>query len=284
MPYSSLEQIKDDLLITDNDVNSILKQLKKIRNESHPDKTNGEFPNEIVQSNFLKASDGINYIENIHGANQLLVVEQVTELVKAVKEIIPGNRQEEARNRLETTIDYQIAHYRSTFTIPKFTLTGITAVLTFITVFPQQLEANPALKGKINFQDPQFFSIWLILILVTGSIWLSTYFEEDRARQRLTLLKVESYQNILFRRFIEGSSEVFSKDELTHFIFNRGKFPVRHEVLYVPTLFNNVKIPMETAQVVADALISRGERNGVLTRNKSSSLSELYSIKPGVDF
>ena len=71
MTYYSIREIKKDFQIDSDNLEIIRDNVNAIRIVTHPDKTNGKFPNEIVKERYYKANNAIEYLDNIKNNQSL---------------------------------------------------------------------------------------------------------------------------------------------------------------------------------------------------------------------
>lgn len=285
--YNPISHIKKDFQIDSDNLEVIRKRLNEIRIKSHPDNTNGQFATDEIKDEYHNANNAIEYLDQISNNNSLIIVEKMTDLMKVVTELIPVNKQNSLEQNLDSKISFAITNFRSRMFLPKISLSAITAVVTFLFLFPGQIKDNPALSYIINPTSSIFVVIWFLLLLYSGLFWIMTFSNEEKAKKKLTLLKVDSFQNRLFDDFLRKSTyNQFSKDNLTHFIYeqsHRNRFGdrIRPEGLTLITtrLFGSDMITMEIAQSIAEIIIARGEKNKVLEKLSNNTLSDMYTLK-----
>jgi len=275
MKYSSLAQLKEDFQLKSNDLDIIRDNLNQLRVDLHPDRNNGKFKDVSEEEKYHKVNDAIEYIDNLKGNNQLMVVEKMADLVKVVAELIPNSKETSLQSKMDTNINFAIDHYKSRLFIPKLSLTAITAIMTFLFVIPSQIKDNPGLSKFLDPQSSVFIIIWLVMLLYTGLFWIMTFMNEEKAKRRLSLLKVDSTQNGFFDRFLkERELTPFTKDELTEYIFNnntRGS----HSLIF----FGSDIITMEIAQGISEIIIGRAEKKGIIEKSFSNFLSDKFIVK-----
>ncbi len=284
--YTSISQIKKDFQIDSDNLELIRDHINKIRINNHPDKTNGEFENENLKELYYKSNSAIEYIDSIKHNHSLVIVEKMTDLMKVITELIPANKQNSLEQNLDSKISFAISNFRSKLFIPKVSLTAITAVITFLFLFPNQIKDNPFLSHFINPESNTFALIWLSFLIYSGFLWIIAYSNEEKEKRKLALLKVDSVQNKIFEDFVrkECSENIFTKDKLTRFIFrnsDKNGFEERHQVigLIINRFFGSNMITLEIAQNTAELIIARCEKNKVIEKLPSHTLSDTYEIK-----
>lgn len=287
--YSSVRQIKEDFQITSDNLQEIREFLNKIRIENHPDRTNGDFENEIVKERYYNANNAIMFLDTLQNNQSLVVVEKMTDLMKVVvAELIPNSKQTSLEQNLDSKISSAITTFRSKLFIPKISLTAITGVVTFIFLFPGRIKDDPALSRLIDPSSSVFLGVWLMFLTYSVLFWFMSFSNDERSKRKLILLKVDSVQNGIFEDFIHSESKenIFTKDELTRFVFesslgNRIGDRHRNSGLDIlnQKLFGSEIITLEIAQNIAELIIARAEKNQVIEKLSRNTLSETYSIK-----
>jgi hypothetical protein len=278
MTYTSIQQIKFDFDINADDINLIRDALKEIKNQAHPNSTQGDFKNEAQKDKYHRVNSAIDFVNRFKNNDQLVVVEKMTDLMKVVlSEMIPSNKQTSLEQNLENRITIAIDNYRSKSFFPKVSLTAVTGILTFIFLFPSQIKDNPTLTHFINPQSSIFLVLWFSLLLYTLLFWWMTYTNDENSKQRLSLLKVDSTQNELFLVFIrQTENKIFSKDELTQYIFNisygRNDRPLSSFFL------GSEIINLEIAQNTAEVILNRAEKKNVIKKLPDNGLSDSYEF------
>ncbi|KLT70220.1 hypothetical protein [Flavobacterium sp. ABG] len=288
MTYNSTCEIKKDFQIDSDDLEIIREGVNAIRIDTHPDKTNGEFPSEIIKEQYYKANNAIEYLDSIKNNQSLVIVEKMTDLMKVITDLIPINKQNSLEQNLDSKISFAISTFQSKMFLPKISLTVITAIVTFLFLFPAQIKDNPTLSHFINPTSLYFVSVWFCLLFYSGIFWMMAFNNEEKSKKKLMLLKVDSVQNQVFENFIARhlTDNKFIKDELTHFIYessieNRlGELDSSEGLSSITTrFFGSEMITMEIAQNIAELIISRGEKNKVIEKLAINALSDIYEIK-----
>lgn len=272
----TINQIKEDFNLESDDIEVILISLKNERIEIHPDRTKGVFTDKEHEERYHKVNESINYIENLKSNNSLAIIEQVISLVKVVKDLLPNTKETVMQTNLESRINFAIQNYKSKLFFPKISFTAISAIMTFLFAFPTQIKDNVILSKYLDTQSSLFTIIWLIMLIYTAMFWYIVYLSQERSKRNLSLLKVDSTQNDLFEKFIRIiKDKEFSKDQLTHFIYENYKYHKINSLLF----FRDDTINLEVAQSIAEIVIARGEKKGVIKLSNQNSLSDLYILQ-----
>lgn len=282
--YISLNDIKKDFGIQSDDLEDVRKYVNDIRIKNHPDKNNGVFANKESEEIFYQANNAIEYIDNLSGtSNSVIVIEKMTDLMKVVSSLIPNQTHTILENNLDTKITTAISDYHSKLAFPKISLTALTAIVSFIFLFPNQIKDNPALSNHINPASRLFFMIWLSLLIYSAMFWMITYMNEEKAKRKMSLLKVDSFQNRLFEDFmLTNNKDIFTKDRFVEFLFDKLRGRGTHSAptlnLFLMNPFRSELITPEISQNIAEIVISRAEKNNVIVKLTNNSLSESYRI------
>ena len=277
--FHSIDEIKNHFSIESDDLSIIRGKLNSKRTKIHPDKTKGEFKNSTIEEEYHNIGNAINYIDSLKDNQSLVIVEKVTELMKVMTELIPNNKQNSLEQSLDSKISDVTTSTRSRMLVPNISLTAVTAIVSFLFLFPNQIAEHPILSYHINPTSFIFTFLWLSLLLFCVSLWIITSHKEAVTKKKLALLKVDSEQNRIFAEFIRylDDNKLFTKDDLTHFICNlrRGcRYEHRSD-----NLFGSRIITQEIAQNIAELIISRAEKNNVIERLPRNTLSDTYKLK-----
>jgi len=208
------------------------------------------------QKNSVKMDkDGNVIINNLNS----LVAEQVTDLVNI---------------SIQQNVKQKINNLKTKLYIPKIiSLSIITGILSFIIAFPETILENPVLK-KINciidfIENPNFIWWWLLSFIITMILWCILFFYEGKKRKKLSILTLESEQNLLFKGFTESVEDNrFFKDDLTR---------------YISKQLNNFMIDtvtiMDISQDISNLIINKAIDKGIIeVATNTDSLSDEYVI------
>jgi hypothetical protein len=303
--HYSLEQIKEEFNLTSTEKDEIRVELKKLRQDFHPDKNGGEFKNAEVEFKFHRINEAINFIDNY--SNSMIRIGELPALAKIFNDLTNIKKNDDAENifeeKVERKIDANLAVAKDRIKLPRFGLAGLTFLLTGIVLFPKQLSDHPLLKHTLENEGNLFFLtlFWLSLVIITFFFWIITYINEEKQKNRVNNLKLEGTQNKIFELFIESTSKFssqkqfsFSKDVLTDFIlfymsgtkFDPSEFHVkreRHKIrksLSDSYILGGGVIDNELAQIISEKIISRGEKKGIIQKvTENKSLYDVYELK-----
>lgn len=275
MEYTSIEQIKIEFGFEFRDVNQAKELLNDLKKQTHPNNTKGDFANEEQKTKYFKALAALDYLNSLNNDNQLIVVEKMTDLIKVmITDVLVTKKDLSLEQSLDNKITFALTNYRPKSFGPKISLTAITAILTFIFLFPGQIKDNPTISRFINPTNPFFGILWLTCLFYTGFFWWLTYRQDEAAKRSLSLLKVDSTQNAIFHDFISVNS-VFTKDDLTNFIFETSSRR-RHSNLL--NIFGSEIINLEIAQNTAELIIARAEKKNVIRKTADGGLSDKFEV------
>ncbi|MFN1215928.1 hypothetical protein ACKW6Q_02970 [Chryseobacterium kwangjuense] len=278
--YTSLQQIKEEFNIVSDEIEIIRDKINQIRIENHPDKNKGAFIDDISKQKYLNANNAIHYLEKIKTNQNLIVVEKMTDLIKTVTDLIPNTKNETLNNNLTQNINSSLSNLYTKGLFPKISFSSITAVVTFFFLFPNQIKDNPILDHYIDTKSPLLLSIWISLLIFSSFFWLFISGREERAKQLLSNLKIESVQNKIFEDFIQfHQNDYFSKDDLSHYIHYNLKYNKRQPQSSFLFPANSNIINGEIAQNICEIIINRALKNEVIDKVEIQNLSEKFQLK-----
>jgi hypothetical protein len=272
----TIESIRQKFEIKETEFLKIRKSLKTKLIEIHPDRNNGEFKNTNEKDLFNEINVSIDYIDNLGKDNQMVIVDKMTDLVKAVTDLIPRNNEPSLDTKLDTNINTAVSNYKSSLHLPKISITALTGILTFLFAFPGQIKENPTLSRFIDPTSQIFGMIWISLLFYTAVFWLMTSMNEEKTKRRMESLKLDSTQNSIFEDFKSSlSNNFFTKDQLTNFILelNNGRSSINSLMFIVKQV-----ITASVAQNLAEIIISRAKKKSIIETNNTMSLSDGFKI------
>ncbi len=274
--YTSLEQIREDFQIIDENPETIRAKLRIKMSSIHPDHTGGSFANKKDEKLFHKLSAAIEFIDNRDKNGALVSVSAVTELTKAVTELIKA-QSSVAENTLSDQIKDHIQSYRSRFKFPKIALSAITVALTAVWIFPNTIKDHPILGKFFDTEDIRFRFAWLFVLLFTVMFWIMVWIKEERQREFQESLKTEMVQNKLFREFLRYfKKNNFSIEELVDFLIKR--YSRRYYSPILPFFGDHREITISMAHTIAEAIIKRALSRQAIKKESIGQISETYRI------
>lgn len=274
MKFTSLEQIKNEFNLNQNERDEIRSELRLKLAELHPDKIGKE--NFNIEE-FTKVKDAIDYIDTF--TKDLVPVEQVTDLIKIVKDLTNKNNIDSNSIHFNNNIDDINKERKEALLAPKISLSVITAFLTFLWLFPKTVEEHPILKKYITFENEFSTIIWIGLLFYTILFWMLITRAENRSKNLSKKLKTERTQNALLESFRELNGTLdFVKSDFIEHIFE--KYGIRSHRLSIFLLVGNHGIEQETAENLANLIIEKAKNKGVINEiNGSKSLDEKFEWK-----
>lgn len=290
MQPMNLETIKNTFDLQGNNIEELRKELTKKMSEIHPDKNQGEFINKTDENAYYKMSEAVEYLDsNISSSTSLITVSEAKELFdmvsKQVALITNTNTNNEMQAKTQTQTQTQILSQKSSsslhtfkrrYKLPKITTTAVSAVLTAMFLFPNQIKEHPVLGKVIDIESAAFFNFWICALAITIFLWL--YFFAREQQQELFLKKLNStyYQNHLFQDYLRGKIHSEHQSLLTkeEFIQNL-KFYRRPKNLML-----NIRstIDPEIAETIAEVVFARAEEKGFIKQHESNSLEDQYLV------
>lgn len=286
----SIKEIRDEFGIDSESPDEIRKELIKRISKIHPDKNKGEFSSEKKKEDYLKINSAIRFLdEQTKDQDALIPLKDVTDLIKAIKELVPTNNENKSVEKLRVKIDDSIDKLKHRNRTPKIATSSIAALLTILWVFPSIVEKHPILGGYFALYTPWPFIItiiWLFSLMFTAIFWgflRRIEYEEAALKKRLNL---ESVQNSLFKGFIDtgihrtptAGQVRFLKAEFVGFLTNLATNEVRPSPLLFGFLSPNREIDLELLEALAKVILNRAEENGYIKRDKGKNIDDMYVV------
>lgn len=284
-----LEEIKKAYDITDDEsLTEIKVKLKGVLKEMHPDNNEGE----CDINSFVKVMEDLKYIEDEIGREQTKkeLMDSTSTLMGILRDptimelYSAKERRQELQVKLEKSVEQEGNRIKTRFRTKKYSLAGISGVITFLWLFPQQIMEHPLVQALFEnvWQSNLVLSltltvIWLYVLCFTVIFWMHTARIENVEKQILENIKIESIQNKIFMNFIfeTESEKIFSKQIFMNYIINDIT-----EMVNVSITRNLKKIPIceDVAQNIADVILQRAEEHGIIRKTDGRSLIDTYEI------
>lgn len=279
--YTTIEQIKADFDLNLDSTDQIRSELKSKMKKCHPDKVDAKDWENGLKTEFLNITEAIEFIDTSKKENSALIpIAQVTELVQIIKEIIPKNEVNTQEVKFENQLDSYLQERKETMKLPKISISVITAIISFVWLFPQTVADHPVLKNYISFENRYFFIGWFVVLFYTIFFWVIISRKERREKNLIKYIKTERAQNKIFQKFIDfKSKKEFNKEQLIEFILdeygNRRRKPS-------PFLLFGLGsgIDEETAESLANLLIQKAVQNSLIEKDEiRTSYLDSYKVK-----
>ena len=288
--FSSLEQIASTFGLQTAAPDEVRDLLRRRRLELHPDRTGGQFESEEAREQFHLIEEALTAADTMATDSTALVpVEAITQIVRALREeSLHGtreNREEALQSRLGAQVERSLGAFRSPVQPPTVVLSAITAVLTALWLFPKVAMEHPVLKQIIDVGSPAFGAVWMSLVMTASMGWVLSWRQKDRFERLHRALRTEAYQNHLFERFVADRSDsspvAFTKQEFVDYIQGRPDRYYRPAIVRLPG--GDTDIDPETAQSIAELVLLRLEKRGLVSVLPGKTLSPRYQIEIGSD-
>jgi hypothetical protein len=273
-----LEQIKEEFGIVENTPETIRERLRQQQSLIHPDRNEGKFVSDADANLFHRLADAIEFIDNRNDRGALVSVQVVTDLAKAVTDLVKAQSPPPS-NILYDQIRDDISSYHSRFKFPKIALSTITAALSAVWIFPNIIKDHPILSKWLDPSSTAFAAIWFAALLITVDFWVLLWWKEERQREFQESLKTEMVQNRIFRDFLhEYGANSFALEDLVDFLTERC---FRHFRSPSSILLGNPReISISTAHTVAELIIKRALSRQAIRKESVGQISETYRIMP----
>ncbi len=297
--FENIEEIKKEFSISTNELKEIRDELIKKLAKETPKTEDGKFESDIQETSYYRNYDAIAFVDDeIDKSRAIIPVNDIYELVKFVKNMpIQGNQTLlEANKKLDIQIEKSIENDRLKIFIPKISFTVLSAILSFLWLFPATLESNPYLNSFVNSKNNTvyiFFTMFYILILLfTFLIWIKFALRELWKKEIFSKLKSDEMQNTLFLRFLESLGiregiglNSFLKKQLKEFIVhgrkNHNEYERYSRSSILQYYFGYIPIDDEVADCVADIIITKGLEKGFLEKEKGVLFEDRFKLKFG---
>ena len=278
-----LEEIQKRYNISSNDLKEIKTQLKIKIKENHPD-NNNQFDSDY----FSKLNNDLAYVENLirNSENQNTLV-PMSEVLQTLAEIlqVPVKKEEDLKEvlneKLSKNIQNRLLITKKHLRIPRIGSTTITAIITFLWMFPNQVMEHPVIQilfGDTVYARDRFAMsitvVWLYTLLCATIIWLYSIRRESIEKDIMERLKLESVQNKIFMSFLSSisPSKQFSKlDFMEYLAHELSKGRKLRKILYF-------KPEEEMVQNMADIILLRAKEYEIIKASKPDNLIECYEI------
>lgn len=287
MKTERIEAIRKEYEIDSLDLDEIKVELKRQLAKEHPDNNAGKCDIE----NFEKIKDDFEYVESLlKNNNTNFSMIPMDEVLRAVLDLtkntqLSKSKKDELQDKLEASIDTQMNNFRKRFKRQRYSLSTVTAILTFLWMIPREIASHPVIQIVINEYNYNIFVLfltvlWVFACTLTGVYWLKTAREERMEKNLLERIKLENFQNEIFmgymNRFKRG--DTFSKTDFMDHLGYIFDSPIDRYNLY---LMKNRKayVREEVIQGMADIILNRAIEHGVIRKTDSLSLVDCYMVE-----
>jgi len=288
MVYLSLEHIRREFGIGASEPDAIRRELIRQLKKIHPDL--GSAPGAAGQTNredVLKITAALQFMDESKRAAAMVPAEDLTSLVRSVRALVPQVNDERCGRKLEQHIAATLRSARAAGRTTRIMLAAIAGLLSVFWLFPALSQNHPVLSEYVQVESPLFALVWLAVLLYTGLVWLLYKLWTDRQVQAYKRLILESTHNSFFESFLAlkgryqpGTAPIlFSKDELVqHIAGSTDRGPA------VLLLGRPRPLDAELAQNLADIILAKAVRRGIIQRDGQPSLQDRYWLlaEPGV--
>ena len=312
MTYNSKEDIMSIFNITISDNDEIIKELKKIQKESHPDVNQQNDTNTDNVTLFLNVTEAINYMNNLNENNSpnnaLVVINKMNELLTNLNLDKQDSNLNFAKETFNNSLEASQKRLKSHYKIPKITSATIVGIISFLWLFPNSISENPFLNDIINTDTFLFTCIWLTLLIYLACFLLIIRNLEIYYSELIELIQTEDFQEIIFESFKKAyKNKTFNKRNLTQhieiilnaFIFHKKNYIDNRQFEYNCDYFEFIDeqfeifskykfqnkfldnfIPIEntTIDVLASVIIEKALATEVIQKSTMQSFSKIYTI------
>lgn len=274
--FTSLEQIKEDFQIVEENPAAIREKLRGKQSLIHPDRNEGNFANEADEKLFYRLAAAIEFIDHRNDPGALVSVSVVMDLAKAATDLVKA-QSPIPPNILSEQIRDEIRSYRSRFKFPKIALSAITVVLSAVWIFPTTIADHLILGKWLNPSSTLFGIIWLEVLIITALFWVLGWWKGERQREFQESLKTELVQNRIFIDFLHTYEKIeFALEDLVDFLTKR-RFR-RYRFSFSSILRNPREISISMAHTIAEIIIKRALSRQTIRKESIGQISETYKI------
>jgi hypothetical protein len=291
MSFNSVDQITNEFELSSDNPSDLLKKLKRLRLDLHPDNNAGEFCSKEDEVKFLKIGTAIDYLnETIRNSKSLVPVSEIKDLIEVVSKLIPNDKVNSLELKLSDQINASITKIKSQRLLPKITVSSLTAILTALWVFPSTISEHTILKNYVDINSKAFSYLWLCCLISTVVMWIRFSITEAREKDFRTRLNTESVQNKLFEEFLYRNADTmkekftFTKDDFINSInsmHERRYFPSINSFFRYfinPFFLRGDSIDIELAQSLANVIFTLAEQKKIIQKSNSPSLSDQFLL------
>lgn len=289
----NISEICEKYHIESKELSEIRKEILKLLKEIHPDNNNGECNKEdiadltnalsMVEEEIDKKNLKQNEIQVL--SNALSSILQDDFIVKVAEKT---NEKREVEKKLENSIEEYIIHMKVKTRVRRYSSVGITAIVTFLWLFPEKLMSHPIFAIFFDDNNAGIFSfiflyIWLILLIITVSYWLRIFSFEQIEREIFESMKLRSVQNKILTNFLAderyNEGGIFSKEKFSGYIreFINNMFMDNRLIRKCRYVLNN-NLSEEIIQDIADIILLNAEEHKVVKKIENRSLMDYYEV------
>lgn len=285
----SIDEIKQKYNLETNSLEEIKVELLKRIKQNHPDESNYR----AVDSN-IEITDLIkeyNYIQNLIDPDRKQEVSiPMNEVVKAFTGIMQmptkKDKEEVLSEKLNTSINDQVNETRRKMSFRRYSSASITAIITFLWLFPNQVLEHPVVKMLVEDYQQGIYMIlwaWLCALAFTCMLWVSAKHIENVENNLIKHIELEGVQNTVFMNFVDYIAPecFFVKtrfvDYLKTYIYRRMWRP-RIRYRFHLNIGYKKNIQEEVIQNMADIILLRAQEHEVIRKVKSNSLIDSFEI------
>lgn len=244
MKFNTLDEVAKHFNIESTDVDHIKKELKNLIKDIHPDKNNGEFKSEHEKIIYNKIVEAFEFLESSN-TTSVVAKNDIVALTKGIYEIILSKENDIYKEKIDgkvatlsNSIQESIKNFHNHNSTTRVTSIVIATLITALWMFPNFVKEHP-FWGVLYYYNFEFSVIWVILLILSGALWLKIKIIEQKDGEIKRSYKFESTQNSIFRLFvawmsidfknteIKGDGKrfmIFTKDDLIDFLTTRYVF------------------------------------------------------------
>lgn len=281
-----LSEIRQKYNAEDDTIEEIKRKLRNKLKEIHPDNNEGNYD----KDSFKEIKEDLEYIEKeiSKGKSKDQIKLTPHDFLEIIQEIngldiyTKSNTEGELQKKFDESVQEQSLIFTNQFKMKRYSLTGVTSLITFLWLIPDKIFEHPILKQLFNGDRYVFMfllsSVWVALLLCTILYWLFTFKIENVEKEILGKVKIESVQNQLFMDFVKYRNKdkaLFSKKEFMDHLLWWNTYQIKNDRLRGIV---RDSISEKVIQNVADIILKRAEQQKIVRKVNNRSLIEHFEV------
>lgn len=269
--------------IESHSLEEIRTELKRMLKDNHPD-NNSDYDVDY----FTKLKSDLKYVESLLNSSETTLV-PMNEVIKTLAEIlqVPSKKEDNQKEKLEielsTSVDNQISTVTKRWRIPRYSSTGILAVITFLWMFPNQVLEHPLMKMVFRYNNTEDYImvitlIWLYMLGFTSFLWLRSVRYERIEKEIIDRVKLDSVQNSIFMKFLNNITPKtqFTKQEFMEYLSDGLNVVDKKNVR--SSFIKHFRLQEEVIQNMAEIILLRAKEYEIIKTIKPNGLIECYEV------
>lgn len=280
-----LDEIRKKYNSEGDSLEDIKRKLRSKVKEAHPDNNNDNYDKDSFEE--LKEDLEIIEKEIMEEKSKTEIKLTPNELLEIIQEMNDldiykkSNTQNELQKKFDESIQEQTVKFTKQFKVKRYSLTGLTTLITFLWMIPDKILEHPILKQLFNGEADFIFLlsfVWVIFLICTILYWVKTFKIERVEKEILEEVKIESVQNTLFMDYIEyhvKDKEVFSKKDFMDHLLWKITYKITNRNLRKMVFLS---ISENVIQNIANIILERAVEQRIIKKVENRSLIEHFEL------